>query len=130
MSLALFIFGFKYAARQGSPQAVLAIAFSTLTLVLGTLIDIEEAGRVVNSVDWPLFAILGVLGGGASFILYIIGLRRTLPALASIVATIEPVTAALFGVIILGEVLAYTQVLGMLIILATVTALGVYSSKQ
>lgn len=130
MSLALFIFGFKYAARQGSPQAVLAIAFSTLTLILGTLIDIEEAGRVVNSVDWPLFAILGVLGGGASFILYIIGLRKTLPALASIVATIEPVTAALFGVIILGEVLAYTQVLGMLIILATVTALGVYSSKQ
>ena len=53
-----------------------------------------------------------------------------MPALASIVATIEPVTAALFGVIILGEVLAYTQVLGMLIILATVTALGVYSSKQ
>ena len=76
MSLALFIFGFKYAARQGSPQAVLAIAFSTLTLILGTLIDIEEAGRVVNSVDWPLFAILGVLGGGASFILYIIGLEK------------------------------------------------------
>ena len=99
-------------------------------MVLGVLIDPAEAAQVPGSVDWPLFAIIGVLGGGASFILYLIGLRRTPPALASIVATIEPVTASLFGVIVLGEILAYSQVLGMLLILVTVTALGVYSGKE
>lgn len=130
LSLALFIFGFKYAAMHGSPQAVLTIAFSTLVVVLGALIDPAEAAQVPGSIDWPLFALIGVLGGGASFILYLIGLRQTPPALASIVATIEPVTASLFGVIILGEVLAYSQVLGMLLILVTVTALGVYSGKE
>jgi len=130
LSLALFIFGFKYATPHGSPQAILTIAFLTLGVVLGVLIDPAEAAQVPGSVDWPLFAIIGVLGGGASFILYLIGLRRTPPALASIVATIEPVTASLFGVIVLGEILAYSQVLGMLLILVTVTALGVYSSKE
>lgn len=130
LSLALFIFGFKYATQHGSPQAILSIAFLTLVVVLGILIDPAEAAQVPGSVDWPLFAIIGVLGGGASFILYLIGLRRTPPALASIVATIEPVTASLFGVIVLGEILAYSQVLGMLLILVTVTALGVYSGKE
>lgn len=130
LSLALFIFGFKYATQHGSPQAILSIAFLTLVVVLGVLIDPAEAAQVPGSVDWPLFAIIGVLGGGASFILYLIGLRRTPPALASIVATIEPVTASLFGVIVLGEILAYSQVLGMLLILVTVTALGVYSGKE
>ncbi|MGM0905574.1 MAG: DMT family transporter [Pseudomonadota bacterium] len=130
LSLAFFIFGFKYATKHGSPQAILTIAFLTLVVVLGALIDPAEAAQVPGSVDWPLFAIIGVLGGGASFILYLIGLRRTSPALASIVATIEPVTASLFGVIVLGEVLAYSQILGMLLILITVTALGVYSGKE
>ncbi|MAO66896.1 MULTISPECIES: DMT family transporter [Idiomarina] len=130
LSLALFIFGFKYATQHGSPQAILSIAFLTLVVVLGVLIDPAEAAQVPGSVDWPLFAIIGVLGGGASFILYLVGLRRTPPALASIVATIEPVTASLFGVIVLGEILAYSQVLGMLLILVTVTALGVYSGKE
>ena len=106
LSLALFIFGFKYATQHGSPQTILSIAFLTLVVVLGVLIDPAEAAQVPGSVDWPLFAIIGVLGGGASFILYLIGLRRTPPALASIVATIEPVTASLFGVIVLGEILA------------------------
>lgn len=130
LSLAIFIFGFKYAAKLGSPQSVLTIAFSTLVLVLGALVNIQEARKALDSADWWLFAILGVFGGGVSFILYIIGLRRTRPAPASIVATIEPVTAALFGVIILGEVLAYSQILGMVLILVTVTALGVYSNKH
>ncbi|MGM0429056.1 MAG: DMT family transporter [Pseudomonadota bacterium] len=130
LSLALFIFGFKYATQHGSPQAILTIAFLTLVVVLGVLIDPTEAAQVLGSTDWPLFAIIGVLGGGASFILYLIGLRRTPPALASIVATIEPVTASLFGVIVLGEILAYSQILGMLLILITVTALGVYSGKE
>ncbi|MDV6314998.1 DMT family transporter [Idiomarina sp. HP20-50] len=130
LSLALFIFSFKYATAKGSPQAILTIAFSTLLIALGALIDIEEIKGVVGSGDGPLFLLLGVLGGGASFILYIIGLRKTLPALASIVSAIEPVTAALFGVIILGEALAYSQILGMALILVTVTLLGVYSRKH
>jgi len=69
-----------------------------------------------------------VLGAGLSFVLYIVGLNHTAPAVASIVAMVEPVTASLFGVVVLGEGLAGPQILGMGVILVTVTALSVYSN--
>lgn len=61
--------------------------------------------------------------------LYIAGIKRTTPALASMVAMIEPITATLFGVAVLNESLSIIQVMGMGLILVTVTALSVTSSK-
>lgn len=124
VSYALFIFGFKYAAPHGSPQAVLVIAFVTLACILAGLGDTTQTVKVVQSAQWPLFVALGLLGAGLSFILYLRGLRHTAPAVASIVAMVEPVTASLFGVWVLGETLAALQLLGMGLILATVTALS------
>jgi len=43
---------------------------------------------------------------------------------------IEPVTASLFGVVVLNESLVALQILGMALILVTVTALSVYSSTR
>lgn len=122
---AVFIFGFKYAAPHGNPQAILVIAFA---VVVATLIwpgDADQAVAVLSTPSWPLFVILGVLGSGLSFILYIVGLKHTTPAVASIVAMVEPVTASLFGIVILNESLAGLQILGMGFILVTVTALSV-----
>jgi len=127
LSYAIFIFGFKYAAPHGSPQAILVIAFSVLAFLLIWPGDAEQAVTVLSTPDWPLFAALGVLGAGLSFVLYIIGLNHTAPAVASIVAMVEPVTASLFGVVILNENLVFLQVLGMVLILVTVTAMSVYS---
>ena len=86
--------------------------------------DAQQAAAVPGAQSWPLFIVLGVVGAGLSFILYIVGLRHTAPAVASIVAMVEPVTASLFGVVVLDESLAALQILGMGLILATVTALG------
>lgn len=65
-----------------------------------------------------------------SFILYIVGINHTAPAVASIVAMVEPVTASLFGVAVLNQELIGSQVFGMVLILATVTALSLWSSVQ
>jgi len=129
MSYAIFIFGFKYAAPHGSPQAILSIAFAVLTLVLIWPAGFGGVVEVLSTEDWPLFAALGVLGAGLSFIIYIIGLNWTAPAVASIVAMVEPVTASLFGVLVLSESLSGTQIIGMGLILITVTALSVTSSS-
>jgi len=89
-----------------------------------------NAGQIVAAIrspDWPLFAGLGVLGAGLSFVIYVIGLRDVPPAVASIVAMVEPVTASLFGVVILQESLAAPQGVGMALILMAVTALSFYS---
>lgn len=130
LSYAVFIFGFKYAAPHGSPQAILVIAFAVLAVILFGLGDADQTLAVLNTPSWPLFVVLGVLGAGMSFIFYIVGLKHTAPAVASIVAMVEPVTASLFGVVVLNESLAALQILGMVLILVTVTALSVHSSAQ
>jgi len=130
MSYAMFIFGFKYAAPHGSPQAILVIAFAALVAILAGLGNTDQMVAVLSAPIWPLFVVLGVLGAGLSFILYIVGLNHTAPAVASIVAMVEPVTAALFGVVILNEHLGGMQILGMGLILVTATALSVYSGPE
>lgn len=128
LSYAIFIFGFKYAVPHGSPQAILSIAFAVLVTILVWPANIDRIVAVLSTPDWPLFASLGMLGAGLSFVIYVIGLNRTAPAVASIVAMVEPVTASLFGVVVLNEHLVGQQMLGMGLILVTVTALSVYSS--
>ena len=128
LSYAVFIFGFKYAAPHGSPQAILSIAFAVLATILIWPGDVDQTVAVLSTPDWPLFAGLGVLGAGLSFVLYIIGLNHTAPSVASIVAMVEPVTASLFGVVVLNESLVSPQILGMGLILCTVTVLSVHSN--
>lgn len=127
LSYALFIFGFKYAAPHGSPSAVLSIAFTVLAVVLIVPADLSQTISVVSAPELPLFMALGILGAGLSFLLYVVGIKHAAPALASMVAMVEPVTATLFGVAVLGENLEMIQMVGMGIILLTVTALSVTS---
>ena len=130
LSYAVFIFGFKYAAPHGSPQAILVIAFAVLVGILFWAGDADQTLAALGTPNWPLFVVLGVLGAGLSFIFYIIGLNHTAPAVASIIAMVEPVTASLFGLVILDQSLAGLQILGMGLILITVTTLSVYSGTQ
>lgn len=129
LSYAVFIFGFKYAAPHGSPQAILSIAFAVLAIILIWPGDFDQTVVALSTPAWPLFVGLGVLGAGLSFVLYVVGLNHTAPAVASIVAMVEPVTAALFGVVILNQNLGGPQILGMGLILITVTALSVHSNS-
>lgn len=128
LSYAVFIFGFKYAAPHGSPQAILVVTFTTLVAILIWPASPGQTVAVLSTPSWPLFAVLGVLGAGLSFIIHIVGLKHTAPAVASIVAMVEPVTASLFSVVILNESLVGPQLFGMGLILVTVTALSVSSS--
>ena len=129
LSYAVFIFGFKYAAPHGSPQAILVIAFVVLATVLFLAADTAQTVSALGTPRWPLFVTLGVVGAGLSFICYVVGLRNIAPTVASIVAMVEPVTASLFGLLILQESLAGLQVLGMGLILLAVTALSVHSVR-
>lgn len=127
LSYTVFIFGFKYAAPHGSPQAILVIAFAALVMILIWPSDLDQTLAALSTPDWPLFAALGLLGAGLSFFLYIVGLRHTAPTVASIVAMLEPITASLFGFVVLGESLVGLQLFGMGLILVTATALSVSS---
>lgn len=125
LAYALFIFGFKYASDHGEPQGILMIAFLTFTFIMLFFVDLKDTVSVVSSPDVWWMILLGVFGAGLSFFLYVIGLKRTSPTSASIVAMVEPVTASLFGFFILSQQLNVIQMSGMAIILLTVTVLSV-----
>ncbi|MDQ8201835.1 DMT family transporter [Pelagicoccus sp. SDUM812003] len=130
LSYAVFILSFKFASSHGSAQAILTIAFS---VVVVTLFGPAEGNRLLvafSSANWILFVALGTLGAGVSFILYVVGLKRTAPSVASIVATIEPISASVFGVLILNENLTRPQIVGMILILAAVTSLSGRSGSR
>ncbi|MCR6104872.1 EamA family transporter [Salipaludibacillus agaradhaerens] len=126
---ALFIFGFKNASSIGKPQSTLTIAFFSFCLILFLFTDSAEIVSVMTSNDIGWFLLLGVVGAGISFIFYVIGIHLTAPSTASIVAMVEPVTASLFAVLLLGDHLTTIQLLGMLLILVTITVLSVKQSN-
>lgn len=129
VSYALFIFAFKQASALGKPQLILTIAFLSLCLILFLFTDNQEATDVLASPDLGWFVLLGIVGAGISFILYLIGIRSTTAATASMVAMVEPVTASLLGVLLLGDGLTIIQYLGMAVILTTITILSVKQSS-
>lgn len=124
ISYAVFLFGFRNAAGRASPVVALGIAFLVFLLVLAPLVDHRQVISVPASDDLWLFVLLGLFGAGLSFLFYVLGLRHAPPIAVSLVAAIEPVTAALFGLLILEQGLAVGQWAGMAVILATVTALS------
>ncbi len=128
LSYALFIFGFKNASEIGKPQTTLTIAFFAFCIILLVFADKGQTAAALTSSDAGWFILLGILGAGISFILYFIGIRRTAPTTASMVAMVEPVTASLFGVLLLGDHMKMIQLLGMVLILVTVTVLSVKQS--
>lgn len=129
LSYALFIFGFKNASAAGKPQTVLMLAFLTFCVVLAFFVDLEEAASVVTSPDIGWFVAIGLVGAGLSFALYTIGIKRTAPSTTSVIAMVEPVTAALFGIVLLGDELSIVQITGMVVILLTVTTLSAKKSE-
>ncbi|MFC0522883.1 DMT family transporter [Pontibacillus salicampi] len=127
ISYALFIFGFKNASAYSKPQTTLTIALFTFCLILFPFLNRQEAASVLTSSDVGWFILLGFIGAGFSFVLYIYGVKRTRPTTASMIAMVEPVTASLFSVVILQDSLTFVQLLGMVLILCTITLL---STKQ
>ncbi len=130
LSYALFIFGFKNASSIGKPQTTLTIAFFAFCLILFLFTDNDKAASVVTSSDIGWFLLLGSVGAGISFIFYMIGIRWTAPTTASMVVMVEPVIASLFGVLLIGDHLTIIQLLGMVLILVTITVLSVKQSTE
>jgi len=126
---AIFIFGFRQAAAHGSTQAIMAAAFTVETLLLLVLAGQGVWPRTMESSDAGLILVLGVLGGGFSFLCYIVGLRRSAAGAAALLGMAEPITAAAFGLVVLEQSLAPRQVLGAIIVIATVTALNRNSQR-
>jgi DME family drug/metabolite transporter len=118
------IFG-KLGLRRYDPQVVLtyALGFGTGFLVLlglaaGVPLERFSPHHVMRAAGPVLY--LGVVITLLPQWLYITGLRYVSAARASLVATVEPVVAALSGYAVLGEGMHLPQILGGALVLAAV----------
>ena len=121
LGYALYSIFSRYALKKGYHS--LTITFYTFFIAaIATLFgaDIEKIGNVAVS-SKPVFLIclaLGILCTVIPYLTYTLGLQYVENSKASILASIEPVTATLLGVLVFQENITLTGVLGMILVLA------------
>jgi drug/metabolite transporter, DME family len=106
------------AATIGVAAFVLIPTGLAITAVRG------DAFTTSDPPSWLLIAYLGIFTLAIAYALLFTGLRSA-PSSAAVIATLlEPVTAVLIAVLVLGEHLTVTGIVGSLLIVAAITSLG------
>jgi len=107
-------------ARSDS-WGVLALALTVGAVGWSALVPPWDAWlRPYTATQWMRFAHLSLLATVVPFGLFLFGLRGVSPARASLLATVEPVVAAVAAHLALGEQLTAPQLLGAALILVAV----------
>ncbi len=104
--------------RYGSDRLItFGLAFASVGLAA---LSINGLPALLAQIDrlWPWLIFLGVVQTLGGWLLYTAGLRRVEASTASLLATLEPVTAISVSALALGEALTPPQLLGALAILA------------
>ncbi|MEU5566629.1 DMT family transporter [Micromonospora musae] len=116
---------------SGSPQATALGGFTVGMVCLLPLALIE--GLLPTSGDFRqvlgLLAYLGAVPTAVAYSLFFVGLASVRATTASVIALIEPVTAASIAVLLLNERLTVTATIGSVMLLAAVVAL-IFSERR
>lgn len=110
-------------ARLGS-RDVTVLRFAIGLPASAIVLAVQGAPVAVTPAQLGPLALLALVPGLLGLTLYYIGLRSTAAARATLAELAFPVTAALIGVGLLGAQLRPTQWLGLAVVVASVTALG------
>jgi drug/metabolite transporter (DMT)-like permease len=84
---------------------------TTYAMLIGTALLLPAAGveglvPAIKGLDWQLLALvvfLGVLGGAVAFLLWTWALSRLTPTQVAVYVNLNPIVAAVLGVLLLGE---------------------------
>ncbi len=80
----------------------------------------EKPDIAVLADAWLPIAYAGIVSSGIGYTLQILGQKETEPTVASIIMSLESVFAALFGWMILGEILSTRELIGCALVFASV----------
>ncbi|GIE88826.1 DMT family transporter [Actinoplanes regularis] len=130
--LAAIASGTVYAASTAlsrrTTQGVPPLILTTLSCTIGAiaLAPIAVARGVAFAPSFQPIALLGYLGAittALAYACFYTGLRHTSGSVAVVVTLLEPLTAALLAVLLIGEPLALPTIVGGLLLLGAVTTL-------
>lgn len=111
--------------RDGSGQTSLLGGFAVGMICLIPLALLDGILPTAGDIRWTvgLLAFLAVAPTAVAYTLFFAGLAAVRATTASVIALVEPVTAALIAVLVLDERLTVTAVLGSVVLLAAVVTL-------
>lgn len=123
----------RFALQRGYHTVTITL-YTFLFTSLGGLfvIDHGELVSVVSTNGWPLWVLLALYALVTTvgpYTLYNIGLIRVENTKASVIASIEPVVAAVLGFAAFGELPTLSQTVGIVLILAAVVMLNVKAKE-
>ena len=122
---ALYSIFAKLAMRRYSPATVTMYTF--LIGALGTLPFSMTGIPTAIITDWHVLLLclgIGILCGLLPYIAYTTGLRSVEPGRAAILATVEPVVAAVLSVVVYHENITFMKVSGMLLVIGAITIIN------
>jgi probable blue pigment (indigoidine) exporter len=91
-------------------------------LLLAPMALIVETVPHLTSVNLLGYLYLGAVGTGLAYALWFRGIRRLSASRTSFLALLSPVVATLLGLAVKGEVLTWSQVLGMALVVGSIVA--------
>ena len=124
MAFAAYTLLSEYGMRKYNPWTVLLYGLLFATLAWNILYSPLEAVLQRHApAEWIWIAFIAVCGTILPFGLYFEGVKRIRSTHASITATLEPITAGVISALFLGEILSPLQILGGMLVIASIIGL-------
>jgi drug/metabolite transporter (DMT)-like permease len=121
----------EYGMRKYTPWTVLLYGMLFAALMWNVLHPpLEALLQRYSAVQWGWIFFIGICGTVLPFGLYFEGIRRIRPTHASITATLEPISAGVIASIFLGEIMLPLQIIGGLIVIASIILLQLSKSDN
>lgn len=119
------IFGGLAVKRGYTPFTVTFYAFAFASVAMLPLLDYGElASHVADPAMLGLFVLAGLVCSTLPYFMYTVGLSKIPAGTASVIATLEPVAAAVIGFLVFSEPLGVGKIVGMALILAAAVIAG------
>jgi DME family drug/metabolite transporter len=131
--------GFSYAAytvsikgllEQHAPDAVMAVVFCLAAVLMSPLLFTSSLGWLAETRGLAVALHLGILATAVSYALFARGLSGVSVGTAATLSLAEPLTAAILGVLVLGERLGILQLSGILLLFSGLALLAQGERKK
>jgi drug/metabolite transporter, DME family len=106
------------------PEEVMAAAFGLGAIALLPVLVLSGPGPLASADGLALVLFLGVVPTALAYVLFARGLRALAASETATITLAEPLTAALLGVVVVGERLSATGALGAALVLSGLLALA------
>src|SRR5699024_1098078 len=116
-------------ANEQDPISLVAVIFTLSAIFLTPLLFFYDFTWFIEPRGLIVSLQLGIMATGIAYVLFAKGLAHTASSLAVTLALMEPLTATLLGVFLLGEKLEATSFMGIILLLISISLL-IFSSRE